>query len=229
MQIGILTTGHVADSLIGDHGDYPFMFMALLDGYGFTFSSYAVVDLEFPASVHDADGWLITGSRHGAYDDLPFIAPLEQFIRDAYGARVPLVGICFGHQIIAQALGGRVEKFSGGWAVGATEYDFGDRKLMLNAWHQDQVTGLPPDARVSARNPFCENAALVYDDRAFSVQPHPEIRDDYMRGLLRKRGPGVVPDDILGTAETRIGTPLDDRIIARQIAEFFMKPRTNNV
>ena len=67
----------------------------------------------FPEGIHDADGWLITGSRHGAYEDHPWIPPLEEFIRDAYAAQVPLVGICFGHQIIAQAMGGKVEKYQG--------------------------------------------------------------------------------------------------------------------
>lgn len=99
-----------------------------------------------PPRSHDADGWLITGSRHGAYEDHAFIPPLEGFIRDAYGAAVPMVSICFGHQIIAQALGGKVEKFNGGWSVGAQDYDFGDEKLTLNAWHQDQATRSVPKA-----------------------------------------------------------------------------------
>jgi GMP synthase-like glutamine amidotransferase len=83
--------------------------------------------MDFPKDIHDCDGWLITGSRFGAYEDHPFIPPLEDFIRAAYAAHVPVVGICFGHQIIAQAMGGKVEKYAGGWSVGPTEYNFGDQ------------------------------------------------------------------------------------------------------
>ncbi|PKP84422.1 MAG: glutamine amidotransferase, partial [Alphaproteobacteria bacterium HGW-Alphaproteobacteria-2] len=144
MKIGILQTGHAPDELIAEHGDYPAQFRRLLAGHGFEFDDYAVVDGEFPADIHAADGWLITGSRHGVYEDHPWIPPLEEFIRRAYVEHVPLAGICFGHQIIAQALGGKAEKFAGGWAVGPQTYRLaGGGEITLNAWHQDQVTRRP--------------------------------------------------------------------------------------
>lgn len=225
MLIGILQTGYVNDALVGEFGDYPEMFVRLLDGHGFTFRTWRVVDMEFPPDVHAADGWLITGSKHGAYEDLPFIKPLEAFIRKTYDAEVPLVGICFGHQIIAQAMGGKVEKTSRGWAVGAKDYLFGDERLTLNAWHQDQVTELPKGVKVIATNDRCENAAMVYGDRILTMQPHPEIRNDYLIGMMEKRGPGVVPEAELTASAERIGTPLDDNLIADRIAAFFKQPR----
>ncbi len=152
MRIGILQTGLAPEALAQDMGDYPDMFARLLDGHGFTFQTWKVVDGEFPEDVHAADGWLITGSRHGVYEDHPWIPPLEAFIRDAFAAHVPVVGICFGHQIVAQAMGGKVERYAGGWAVGATEYDFGDETLRLNAWHRDQVIRAPDGAQVVASN-----------------------------------------------------------------------------
>ncbi|MGB8814915.1 MAG: type 1 glutamine amidotransferase, partial [Paracoccaceae bacterium] len=175
--------------------------------------------------VHECDGWLLTGSKHGAYEDHPFIKPLEDFIRKAYAASVPMVGICFGHQIIAQALGGKVEKFDKGWSVGPTDYDFGGEKLTLNAWHRDQVTKAPKGATVLACNDFCENAALVYGDRAFTVQAHPEFKDAFVDGLMKTRGKGLVPDDLMAAAGARLGTKIDDSAIANRIAEFFKHPR----
>jgi len=225
MRIGILQTGLAPDSLAPAMGDYPDMFVRLLDGHGLTFRAWRVLEGEFPASVRDCDGWLITGSRHGAYEDHPWIPPLEAFIRDAYAAHVPLVGICFGHQIVAQAMGGRVERHANGWAVGATDYDFAGETLTLNAWHRDQVTTVPPNARVVASNAFCANAALLYDDRAFTVQAHPEFRADFVDGLMQTRGKGVVPDALMSEAASRLAQPINDRTIAGQIAAFFKQPR----
>ena len=228
MRIGILQTGLAPDALAADMGDYPDMFARLLAGHGFTFDTYRVVEMQFPPDVHAADGWLLTGSRHGAYEDHAFIPPLEDFIRAAYADAVPMVGVCFGHQIIAQALGGKVEKFKGGWAVGATDYDFGGEKLTLNAWHKDQVTQLPPDAEVIASNEFCTNAALVYNDRAFTVQAHPEFRPEFVDGLMQTRGKGVVPGELMERAAKRLQDPLDDGTIANRIAKFFKQPRAQH-
>ena len=225
MRIGILQCGQAPAELKQDMGDYPDMFVRLLDGRGFQFRTWHVEAMEFPASVHDAEGWLLTGSRHGAYEDHAFIPPLERFIRDAYAAGVPMVGICFGHQIIAQALGGTVVKHPGGWSVGTQDYDFGGETLRLNAWHQDQVAALPPDAQVAGRSPFCENAALVYGDRAYTVQAHPEFDDDFIQGLMEKRAPGVVPQEVLDQAADRMGEPKASASLADRIEAFFKQPR----
>lgn len=225
MRIGILQTGQSPDVLKGEMGDYPDMFERLLAGRGLGFRRYHVENMEFPGDVHECDGWLITGSRHGAYEDHPFIRPLEDFIRRAYAARVPMVGICFGHQIIAQAMGGRVEKFGGGWTVGPTEYDFQGEKLTLNAWHQDQVVEKPASARLIASSDFCENAAFLYDDRAFTVQPHPEFPDAFVKGLMETRGRGRVPDGLMAAAAEKLGRPNSSSRMADRIAEFFKQPR----
>ncbi|MCJ8140292.1 type 1 glutamine amidotransferase [Falsirhodobacter halotolerans] len=224
MRIGILQTGDAPPEIVPDTGDYPDMFMRLLADRGFTFRTWRVLDGDFPTDVHQADGWLITGSKFGVYEDHAFLPPLRTFIRDAYAARVPMVGICFGHQIIAQALGGVVEKFAGGWSIGRTEYRFGDETLSMNAWHQDQVTTRPEGAEVIGQSDFCANAALIYDDRALTVQAHPEFDDTVVRGLLVSRE-DVVPTEDLDRARRSLGQPNDAARIATQIADFFHKPR----
>ena len=226
MKIGILQAGHTPDDLIHKLGDYDVLYPNLLEGFGFEFQAYPVVDGVFPDSATDCDGWLISGSRYGAYEDHPWIPKLEQLVRDIYADGRPLIGVCFGHQIIAQALGGKVEKFSGGWSVGYTEYDFDGHTVPLNAWHQDQVTKLPEGAEVIARTDFCENAALVYGDKIWSIQPHPEFTAEFLDGLMKGRGKGIVPDEIMAEATTKLDRPTASADIAEQMAAFFKKERS---
>ncbi|WP_375255662.1 type 1 glutamine amidotransferase [Yoonia sp.] len=221
MKIGILQTGHVHPDQRPITGDIGPHFSRMLDGFGFAFETYMVVDMVFPTAITECDGWIITGSKHGAYDDLPFIAPLEKMIREVYATDIPLVGVCFGHQIIAQALGGKVEKFSKGWAIGNTEYDWNGEVFSLNAWHQDQVVERPAGATVFATNDFCKNAALVYGRKAFTVQPHPEYGRAYINGLIEHSGKGKIPDVQLDRARAGLDIPDDNGKVAAQIARFF--------
>ncbi|WP_339109811.1 type 1 glutamine amidotransferase [Thioclava sp. GXIMD4216] len=225
MKIGILQTGTSPDELKPIHGDYDDLFKRLLAGKGFSFATWRVLDGELPHSVHDADGWLITGSKFGVYEDHPWIAPLEAFLRAAYAAQVPIVGVCFGHQILAQALGGKVEKFAGGWSVGATEYRMEDgSKQMMMAWHQDQVVVPPPEAHVIGQSDFCANAMLAYGTKALSVQPHPEFSPSFLSDLLEARQ-AVLPPEIAERAYQRLDVPLSADRFGEKIADFFKMPR----
>ncbi len=220
MKIGILQTGHSPGAIEASLGTYSELFETLLANQGFTFQTWKVVEMEFPTHVTDADGWLVTGSKHGAYEDHDFIPPLETFIRDAYAANVPQVGICFGHQIIAQALGGKVEKFKNGWAVGRQTYDMNGQNVSLNAWHQDQVIERPADATVIASNEFCENAGLAYGKRALTLQPHPEFGPEFIAGLIQYRGDMVEPDRLAAARDT-LNAPTANAEMAAKIASFF--------
>lgn len=223
VKIGILQTGYPPENTIPTHGNYADAFARLLGGHGFEFSSWAALEGELPPSIRSADGWLITGSKFGAHEDLPWIAPLENFLRDAYSNDIPIVGICFGHQILAQALGGKVQKYSGGWSVGRVEYrlDGLSDSLPLYAWHQDQVVELPPDAEVSGSTDFCQYAALTYGKKAYTVQPHPEFTEHYIKDLLDARK-DVLPVTTAEQACLSIEAgPTQSDAMAQKIAEFF--------
>jgi len=224
MKIGILITGHPPEELL-EMGRYDAYFERLLGQEGFTYASWAVVDGEMPDAVTDCDGWLITGSKHGAYEPHPWIPPLEQFIREAHAARVPMIGVCFGHQIIAQAMGGKVEKHRGGWSVGHVVYEIEGEPLAINAWHQDQVVEKPAGAEVIGATDFCPFAALRYGDLIWTIQPHPEYGHDFIEGLLDHRGKGVVPDAQLASARARLGAPLDSDRVADRMRAFYRKER----
>lgn len=225
MKIGILQTGHAPEELLARLGDYSDIFQRMLAGNGFDFSTFNIVDMEFPEGAHSADGWLITGSKHGAYEDHPWIPPLENLIREIHAQRLPLVGVCFGHQIIAQALGGKVVKYPKGWSVGRTTYELDGREVALNAWHQDQVIERPDEARVLGSSGFCENAFLAYGDHIWTVQAHPEFESDFIDGLIQSRGKGVVPDHQLAEAAVNLNRPNSNGEIAQHVAKFFHRVR----
>ena len=111
------------------------------------------------------------------------------------------------------------------WAIGAQDYVLDGAPVTLNAWHQDQVVRRPEGAEVIACNDFCENAALVYGDRAFTVQAHPEFDDTFIRGMLEKRAPGLVPDPLIAAAAGRVAEEKSSPLLAAKIADFFLKPR----
>lgn len=222
MKIGILVCGHPPDGV----DPFSALFQTLLAGHGFTFQAWTVVDMDFPTGPNDADGWLITGSKHGVYEDHPFIPPLETLIRHIHDARRPMVGVCFGHQIIAQALGGRVEKFAGGWCVGRHDYDWNGRPMALNAWHQDQVVKRPAGATPVGTSPFCENAGLAYGGHILTMQPHPEFTAPTIDTLINTRGRGVVPDDLLTQAAHTLPQANDSATMANMIAQFFKQDRS---
>ena len=157
------------------------------------FSIFRTIDGELPAQVEDFNAYFITGSKYSAYDDFPWIRALEKFIQAINQKRIPLVGICFGHQVVSKALGGRVEKSENGWGLGVSEVQFpatlpwlSDTPKSLNIAHihQDQVTELPPNTQVISGDDFCPHSCLIIDDHILTIQGHPEFSNEYMNALL---------------------------------------------
>lgn len=192
MRIGIIEPGHIPARLRDEYISYPAMFEAQLQPLlpAASFTTISVVSGEALPAPDACDAWLIPGSRHGVYDDLPWIDPLKGFIRAAARLKRPMAGVCFGHQIIAEALGGRVEKAATGWRIGLERYETtlggsGSRSVTMPAFHQDQIVRPPPNAEVVARAAACAFAALRYKDApVFSVQFHPEFSRDYLADLI---------------------------------------------
>lgn len=196
--IGVLVAGHVPEEMTDRFGDYDAVFSRFLAEDGLAFKAYPVVDGVFPESTEEADAWLITGSKYGAYEDHAWIPPLENLIRQLHSARKPLVGVCFGHQIIAQALGGKVEKYEGGWIAGPVSYERADidGALEMLAWHQDQVVEKPPEAEIAGSSDNCRFAILRYGDHILTYQAHPEFTCEFITDLKDAR-PGLLPEKMV--------------------------------
>ena len=202
MKLGILKTDSVRSQWVPEFGEYPDMFMALLgrEDPGMEFVVYDVEHGHYPDNIDDVDAYLITGSRSSVYDDKPWIKTLMEFVRKLHSIDKKLVGICFGHQLIAQALGGTTEKYSGGWGVGLHTHQFstapawhdqGDPGVDILVSHQDQVVAVPEQAKVLAGSEFCENAVCQIGKHILTFQGHPEFMPGYARELMAFRREGL--------------------------------------
>ena len=234
MKLTVIQTGDVPGELQAQFGPYPPMFAKMFEDVG-THYDYDVVTVHQGADFPDPtklEAILLPGSAAGVYDNhLPWMEPLRIFIRAAYAAKTPMVGICFGHQIMADALGGDVRKSEKGWGLGRHGYRVkapralaGDLSALAVACsHQDQVIGAPPEAEVILGSDFTPNAGLLYrNGAALSFQPHPEFEDPYTLALAKMRR-GKADDVVVDTAVASLATPSDSPVLARTIAGFLAR------
>lgn len=224
-RIAILKTGAPPPELAAAHGDYPAMFGALL-GDGFATTVFDVQNGEWPDPVA-FDGAVITGSAAGVYEDDAWIAALLDWIRLARG-ELRMVGICFGHQAMAQALGGRVEKSERGWGVGLHRYEVVSAApwmapdaatVAIPVSHQDQVVAVPDEARITVRSEFTPYAGLAWGTDAISFQGHPEFTPAYASALTAGRRGRIDPALVDQALET-LAEPNDRAIVTDWIRRF---------
>jgi GMP synthase-like glutamine amidotransferase len=223
MKIAVLETGTPPRPLVEEFGDYPGMFARML-GAGFELETFDVTRGEIPGDPAQFPAYLITGSPAGVYEPLPWIEPLQEFIRAADQSK--MVGICFGHQVMAEALGGHVEKSEKGWGAGLHHYSVvrpepwidGAGTIAVPASHQDQVVVQPANSEVVAASEFTRFAALAWTDRpAISFQFHPEFSPDFAKALIAKRY-DIVPNPDAAIAS--LDLPNDNERVGGWIRRF---------
>ena len=227
LRVAVLQTGRTPAAIIDKHSDYDEMCKAFLGRAPEEADTFAVLDGEFPESLDAYDVVLVTGSRHSVYENNRWIEPLENLLRQAHARRQKIVGICFGHQILAQALGGVVVKSEKGLGAGVMRYAYttvngDDCEISLCVWHQDQVITPPDQALVIATSDFCEYAALRYGDHAISFQAHPEFSRDYVADLIEERQGDALSEDEADKARATLLHDIDNGFIADEIKKFII-------
>ena len=230
MKLGILKTDTVRPEWVPEFGEYPDMFMALLgvEDPTLEFRIYDVEEGEYPADIDEVDAYLITGSKSSVYEDKPWIARLMEFVRELDSRKKKIVGICFGHQLVAQALGGRTEKSPKGWGVGLHSYRFNempawnDRQLpgfSILVSHQDQVVRNARGAKVLASSEFCENAVCQVGDHILTFQWHPEFLPGYSREIMELRRE-MIGEDVYTAGVASLAREPESASVARWIINF---------
>jgi len=231
-RITIIETGLVNEPIRTRHGSFPQMFERMLRtaDAGVEVDTVSLINGEALPDPKTLQAILITGSPAGVYDALDWITPLEDFVRRTYAARTPMVGVCFGHQVMAQALGGVVRKSEKGWGIGRHVYDIaagngvieGDR-IAIAASHQDQVIEPPPGARTILSSDFTAHAGLLYGNgSALSVQPHPEFDTGFAHFCCDIRQ-GKAPDELIAKAKASLAEPVDNARLGSAITRFLIR------
>jgi GMP synthase-like glutamine amidotransferase len=235
MHIGLLECDHVEGRFPHIAGGYREMFSALLAPHvpNLKFTYYDACHGSLPATPDACDAYICSGSQFSVYDAREWIEPLGEFLRKLQRTRVPYVGICFGHQMLAQALGGEVARAPQGWGIGVHEMSIVGREpwmrpeqpgCRLQYMHGDQVQKLPAGAMVLARSGHCEVAMFRVGDSMLGIEGHPEFPAGFNEALIRARR-----DRIGAAAADRalegVNGPTDSALVGKWIAEFLARPR----
>ena len=231
-KLGILVCDHINEKLQEQFISYPRMFDSLfsqIDG-DFEVSYYFVIDNQFPENISECDAYMTSGSQFGANDDLPWIKNLIKFIQDLYHANKCFIGICFGHQLIAKALGGKVDKSNKGWGVGVHSSQIinkpawmteGIDNVDLIVSHQDQISQLPDDSKILSRNDFCPFSMIQVGDSFIGLQGHPEFTHQYSDCLMEIRKDRI-PSDIISKGKLSLKMKTNSKEITQSLINFIL-------
>lgn len=230
MKIGLLQCDHVEPDLQSRFGDYNDFFVRLFQPWDdVVFTVFDVPQGEYPDSISEYDGYISTGSRCSVYDDESWIRRFKQFVQELYHQRQKFVGICFGHQMIAEALGGRCGKADTGWGIGVKKVAIRDQQKWMKpeqdsyrllVSHQDQILQLPPDATVIGENSHCPYSMITVADHFLGIQAHPEFTPGYARELMRMRNDRIGPEVVSAAAKT-LDQQTDESVIAGWTISFW--------
>jgi GMP synthase-like glutamine amidotransferase len=229
MKLCILENDDLDPAVEATYVGYGAMFERLLRDAGATgeFDIFNTVRGEYPPTFDPYDAVLLTGSRADSFSQVPWVLTLRQKVEELLKAKKKLVGVCFGHQLIALCLGARVGRAPQGWGAGRMQYQWlapelpqaqGRTDVAMLASHQDQVFDLPEGTRL-ATSAFCPVAAFGVDDQVFCVQPHPEFVEDYSAFLLNKRRT-VLGEPIYTAATESLARGHDGGDVARMMVAF---------
>ena len=230
IRIGLLLCDHVPEGLLASFGDYPEMYQKAFNGLGFQISwiVYDACKTELPNTTGEVDGFIISGSRFSVNDNEKWITNLISFVRWLNQEKIPTVGICFGHQLIAKALGGVVEKSGSGWGVGCKAFLVDGKRdwmkgskeeLVVPAFHQEQITRLPIGGRLIGSADYCTNFLMECNDQMLGIQGHPEFRKEYISALLGERL-AVLSEAVSSEAEKSLKLSEDNTLIKSWILDF---------
>jgi GMP synthase-like glutamine amidotransferase len=211
----------------GSHFDMVQRLLRPLDD-NLDFKKYQATRLELPQSVDECDAYIIPGSKFSVYDKLEWIRQLQQFVIMLHRQQKKMVGICFGHQLIAHTLGGKTEKFSGGWVVGIMSSRVCDHQswmqpqkktFSLAVTHQDQVSALPPAAEIYAENEQCAISGFKLGESIITFQGHPEFSHDYLKSIMERRH-DLMGERVYRQALNSINDTTDRELVGQWIVNF---------
>ncbi|OWK44208.1 amidotransferase [Pseudomonas oleovorans subsp. oleovorans] len=231
LQLCIIENGLVPENLKPRFGSYPQMIIDWLSPHlpEAHFTVVSAVQGDKLPRADEFDGYLLTGSKHSVYERADWMLAEIELLRQARAMRRPIFGICFGHQLMADAFGGQTQKASQGWGVGAQHYDNSDEGPNSGAsfiFHQDQVAKLPDEARCIGGSGHCSHGVLAYEFPALSVQYHPEFTRDYIRSLAEQFGGNLLPQEIAKQALSSLDQlEVDNKAVGHWAADFFRKHR----
>ena len=194
MRAGLFECDHVKAEYRQLHGDYSDMFIQLFPELEWHF--YDVCNGQFPANLDECDVYFATGSHKSVYDQEDWIIRLQATIRAIAEQDKYFVGFCFGHQLLGEALGGRVRKSPQGWCVGVHEFELLKQEDWMQPYRQevnllmmcqDQVIELPPNATVIGQAEKCPHGIMRIGEKLLGIQAHPEFSKAYDQLLLEAR------------------------------------------